>query len=61
MDMKNKDLLDWQLGNESKTSPLDRVDLMNAWLKKNKLDVIKGTREIKPSITPVGFDKLPMF
>lgn len=36
-----KKMEDWQLGNESKTKPQERIELMNQWLKKNKEEILK--------------------
>ena len=54
-------LQDWQLGNNSTTSPIKRVELMNEWLKRNKQEILasrlKETTETE--YEPIGFiDKL---
>jgi hypothetical protein len=61
MDMKNKELEDWQLGNQSVTKPLDRIKFMDEWLKKNKLEVLTRSVTEEKVLTPIGFDKLPMY
>jgi hypothetical protein len=55
-------LEDWQLGNESKTKPLERVELMNLWLKKNKQEIIILAQPKIIETEPIGFiDKLPQW
>jgi len=39
---------DWQLGNDSSLSPLTRVEKMNDWLKKNKLEILLKKEKNKP-------------
>jgi hypothetical protein len=59
--MENKELEDWQLGNESVTKPLDRIMFMEEWLKKNKLEILKN-RIIEGTTSSIGgFEKLPMY
>jgi hypothetical protein len=60
--MDNKELQDWQLGNESYSTPLMRVDLMNEWLKKNKQDILNQRKPIELEEPKYdGFDNLKMF
>ena len=59
--MKNKELEDWQLGNQSVIKPLDRIKFMDEWLKKNKLEVLTRSVTEEKVLTPIGFDKLPMY
>lgn len=57
--MKNKEinnhLPDWQQGNNSELSALERIQLMNEWLENIKKEVIKITKQIPDEIEPVGF------
>lgn len=57
----NEHLEDWQKGNDSITTPIQRLELMNDWLKQNKKDVLKKELVEKPIEIIGGFDKLPMY
>lgn len=39
----NLHLPNWQQGEHSTLTPLERVELMNEWLKQNKLDILSKT------------------
>ena len=58
--MRSTKLEDWQLGNESKTPPLERVELMKEWLLQNKLDVLTSKKPIEDKPV-VGFEDLDMY
>jgi len=58
--MRSTKLENWQLGNESKTPPLERVELMREWLLQNKLDVLISKKP-KEDKSVVGFEDLDMF
>jgi len=51
---------DWQIGDDSKTPPLQRIDLHNEWLKKIHQDIqdnIKPEIKLLSNDEPVGFPK----
>ena len=55
-------LQDWQLGSNSTTNPIKRVELMNEWLKKNKQEIIISAQPEIIETEPTGFiDKLPQW
>lgn len=57
--MEENKLQDWKLGNDSKTHYLDRINLMEAWLKKNKQEILlKGKKEISEEEVIVGFPEI---
>lgn len=52
----NLHLPNWQQGEHSTLTPLERVELMNEWLKQNKLEILSNleyTGETEGSV--VGF------
>ncbi len=57
----NEHLEDWRRGSDSILTPLQRVELMNDWLKENKRDVLKKELVKQPEEIIGGFDKLPMY
>lgn len=59
--MINEELEDWQRGNDSRTSPLERVDLMTEWLKKNKSSILESLVPEKTDRIIGGFEDLPMY
>jgi hypothetical protein len=59
---ERKQLENWQLGNESTTKPLERVELMNQWLKNNRREIKLSTQPQVTETEPIGFiDKLPLW
>jgi hypothetical protein len=54
-------LEDWQLGNESVTTPLSRVEYMNDWLKKNKAEILTKKEVVEEPQIFLGFDDLKMY
>lgn len=57
----NEHLEDWRRGNDSITTPIQRLELMNDWLKQNKIDVLKREFVEEPTEVIGGFDDLPMY
>ena len=51
----NSHLPNWQQGEHSTLSPLDRVEEMNIWLKKIHYDIINELKKIEEDDEPVGF------
>lgn len=59
--MKATELPDWQLGNESKSSPLDRCEMMREWLLQNKLDCITKTKPKQDKEEVIGFVDIDIY
>lgn len=55
MEAQNKTLPDWQQGEQSKTRPLERVELMQEWLLANKLDILNNIKKVVEDEPVVGF------